>query len=200
MQLIVVGHMIMVLNKSKELIRMKSAATNLDRISRKMSYLLRHSLEFIDEHGWAKTSDIIKELKKDYPDFNEAYLKEIVQTDAKGRYSFGSFGTKIRANQGHSVPVDVDLTKAVPPEFLYHGTAERFLKSIMQEGLTGQSRLYVHLSSTLETAVKVGARHGKPAILKVHTEQMAKDGFEFFLSENHVWLTKHVPVQYIEKI
>ena len=105
----------------------------------------------------------------------------------------------IRANQGHSIPVDVELKEQEPPEFLYHGTADRFLESIMSQGLMPMSRLYVHLSRDAETAYKVGQRHGKPVILKVHTGQMARDGFQFYLSENGVWLTGKVDAKYLER-
>ena len=127
-----------------------------------------------------------------------AKLEEIVRTDNKQRYSFNEDKTLIRANQGHSVPVDVELKKCEPPEILYHGTAERFADSIMAEGLKPKSRLYVHLSKDLETAVTVGGRHGKPFVFKVKSGEMHRNGFEFFLSENGVWLTKAVPVEFLE--
>lgn len=127
-------------------------------------------------------------------------LEEIVRTDNKQRYRFNEDKTLIRANQGHSITVDVELEEQEPPEFLYHGTAERFLKSIMEEGLKPMSRLYVHLSKDQETAEKVGKRHGKPVVLKVHSGQMNRDGCSFYLSENSVWLTKRVDVKYIERI
>ena len=177
---------------------MKSAANDTVRISKRISFLLRHSTEFIDSHGWAEVSAIIAEIQKRCPDFNMDDLREIVVTDAKGRYSFDETGTKIRANQGHSVPVDVELREAEPPEVLYHGTATRFLPSILNEGLTGRTRLYVHLSATAETARQVGARHGEPVVLRIAAGRMRSDGYRFFLSENHVWLTKHVPARYIE--
>ncbi len=176
---------------------MKSAADQAQRISRKMSYLLRHSTAFIDGHGWAQIGAIVEEVRKSYPDFTEAMLREIVAADEKGRYSIDASGLRIRANQGHSVPVDVELKRAEPPEVLYHGTASRFLSSIMAEGLTGRTRLYVHLSTTAEAARKVGARHGKPVALQIDTSKMARDGYDFFLSENHIWLTKAVPAGYI---
>ncbi len=174
------------------------AAENLERISKKMSYLLRHSPAFIDRQGWADIPAIIAEIQKTYPGFNEALLREIVATDAKGRYSLDASGRRIRANQGHSVPVEVDLERREPPEILYHGTATRFLNSIMKQGLTGQSRLYVHLSGDYDTAVKVGARHGKPVVLKVQAGRMRADGFAFFLSANGVWLTERAPAAYLE--
>lgn len=127
-------------------------------------------------------------------------MEEIVRTDNKQRYSFNEDKTLIRANQGHSVSVDVELKEKEPPEFLYHGTADRFLKSIMTEGLKPMSRLYVHLSKDIETANKVGKRHGNPAILKVNSGQMNQDGIKFYLSENGVWLTSKVDVKYLEEM
>lgn len=127
-------------------------------------------------------------------------LEEIVRTDEKERYSFNEDKTLIRANQGHSIPVDVELEKVEPPEELWHGTGEKYVSSIDEIGLIRKSRLYVHLSKDKETAVKVGSRHGKPVIYTVKAREMYQDGYEFFLSKNGVWLTKEVPVKYLEKI
>ena len=126
-------------------------------------------------------------------------LEKIVAEDEKQRYSFNEDKTLIRANQGHSIPVDVELEKKTPPATLWHGTGEKFTVSIDSMGLIPKSRLYVHLSSDQQTAKKVGARHGKPVIYQVDTEAMNRDGYEFFLSVNGVWLTKVVPVQYLTK-
>jgi len=126
------------------------------------------------------------------------YLEEIVRTDNKQRYFFNEDRTLIRANQGHSIPVDVELEEKQPPQYLYHGTADRFLDSIMAEGLKPMSRLYVHLSADEETAVKVGKRHGKPIVLKIRAEEMWKEGVKFYLSQNGVWLTKYIDKKYIE--
>ncbi len=98
----------------------------------------------------------------------------------------------------HSIPVDVELEESQPPQYLYHGTADRFLDFIMGEGVKPMSRLYVHLSKDEETAVKVGQRHGKPVVLKIKAEEMWKDGIKFYLSQNGVWLTKHVDTKYID--
>lgn len=124
-------------------------------------------------------------------------LEYIVLNNDKKRYSFNEDKSKIRARQGHSINVDVELKEAEPPEFLYHGTADRFLDSIMSDGLVPKSRLYVHLSKDEATAEKVGKRHGKPVVLKIETGRMAEDGFKFYLSENEVWLTKTVPPKYL---
>ena len=127
--------------------------------SRFISLILRHKPETIgitlDEHGWANVKDLIEGIKKTRP-FDMDMLEEIVRTDNKQRYSFNEDKTLIRANQGHSIPVDVELTKAVPPDILYHGTGEKYVSSIDKEGLLPKSRLYVHLSKDEDTAVNVG--------------------------------------------
>lgn len=132
--------------------------------------------------------------------FDMEILEGIVATDNKQRYTFNENHTLIRANQGHSIPVDVELKKVVPPEILYHGSAEKYVKSIDEQGLIPKSRLYVHLSKDYETAVNVGKRHGNPVVYKIKSGLMSQDRIEFFLSENGVWLTKAVPVKYLEKI
>lgn len=176
---------------------------SLTEISRYLSLILRHKPQVIgitlDEHGWADVEQLIEGIQKTQP-FDMEMLEEIVRTDNKQRYSFNEDKTLIRANQGHSIPVDVELKAAVPPEYLWHGTGQKYVASIDQTGLIPKSRLYVHLSADEETAVKVGSRHGKPVVYRVLSGQMAKDGHEFFCSVNGVWLTKQVPVKYLEKI
>lgn len=171
--------------------------------SKFLSLILRHKPETIgiklDEHGWADVSELISGISKTRQ-FDMKMLEEIVRTDSKQRYSFNEDKTLIRANQGHSIPVDVELEKKTPPEFLYHGTGEKFVSSIDKEGLLSKSRLYVHLSKDTETAVKVGSRHGKPVVYRVEAGKMADDGYEFFLSVNGVWLTKAVPAEYLSKL
>lgn len=126
-------------------------------------------------------------------------LEEIVRTDNKQRYSFNEDRTLIRANQGHSIPVDVELPVTEPPEILWHGTGRKYVESIDQTGLLPKGRLYVHLSQDTETAVKVGSRHGRAVVYRVKSGRMAADGYLFYRSVNGVWLTKEVPVQYLEK-
>ena len=176
----------------------------LDKLSVFISLVLRHKPDAVginlDEHGWANVEELIDGINNTGRKINMEILEEIVRTDNKQRYSFNEDKTLIRANQGHSIPVDVELKEQEPPEFLYHGTADRFIKAITTEGLKPMSRLYVHLSKDIETANKVGKRHGKPVILKVHSGQMYQDGIKFYLSENGVWLTKIVDVKYMEKI
>jgi len=129
---------------------------------------------------------------------NRATLEEIVHSDKKGRYSFSEDGKSIRANQGHSLEIDLRLDKKTPPPELYHGTVWKAVDSIMERGLEKMQRHHVHLSAERSTAVSVGARRGSPVVLVVHAERMNEDGHEFYLSDNGVWLTDHVPAEYIE--
>lgn len=172
-------------------------------ISRFLALVLRHKPEAIgitiDKHGWANVADLIEGISKKQA-FSMKMLEEIVRTDEKGRYSFNSDKSLIRANQGHSIPVDVELEKKEPPEFLYHGTGQKYIKSIKKQGLIPKSRLYVHLSSDIETAQNVGARHGVPVVLRIYTKKTRKSGFEFYISKNGVWLTKSVPPDMLEII
>ncbi|MBD5551556.1 MAG: RNA 2'-phosphotransferase [Lachnospiraceae bacterium] len=177
---------------------------NLDKLSKFISLVLRHQPDAahitLDEHGWANVEELLTGINETGRKIDMETLEGIVATDNKQRYSFNQDKTLIRANQGHSIPVDVELKEQEPPEFLYHGTATRFLDSIMNEGLKPMSRLYVHLSKDIETALKVGKRHGEPVILKIHSGVMYKDGYKFYLSENGVWLTKKVDAKYFEAI
>ncbi len=170
--------------------------------SKYISLILRHKPETIgitlDEHGWADVSELIKGISKTHH-LDMETLEEIVKTDNKQRYSFNEDKTKIRANQGHSIPVDVELDAKEPPEFLWHGTGEKFVASIDREGLIPKSRLYVHLSADYDTAKVVGARHGKPVIYKVKSGEMQQYGYTFYQSVNGVWLTKEVPTKYLNK-
>lgn len=176
----------------------------LDKLSIFISLVLRHNPDAVgiklDKHGWADVSELINGINKTGRKIDIDILEEIVRTDNKQRYSFNEDKTLIRANQGHSIPVDVELREKEPPEFLYHGTADRFLKTIMIEGLKPMSRLYVHLSKDVETANKVGKRHGSPVILKVHSGQMHREGIKFYLSENGVWLVSKIDVRYLEQM
>ena len=175
----------------------------LTETSRFISLILRHKPEVIgihlDDHGWAKVDELIDGIAKKQ-EFNMDILEEIVRTDSKQRYSFNEDKTLIRANQGHSIPVDVELKEAVPPEELWHGTGEKYVESIDKMGLLPKNRLYVHLSKEKDTAVKVGSRHGKPVLYIVKSGEMCRDGYKFYLSENGVWLTKEVSVKYLQKI
>ena len=178
---------------------------NLKSTSKFISLILRHKPEAIgislDEHGWADVQDLINGINAagDHH-LDMDLLEEIVRTDDKQRYSFNEDHTLIRANQGHSIPVDVELEEKIPPDVLYHGTGEKYVFSIDEQGLIPKSRLYVHLSSDISTAKKVGSRHGKPVIYTVDCRKMSADGYKFYLSANNVWLTKTVPVSYLKKI
>ena len=175
---------------------------SLTNTSKFVSLILRHKPETIgiqlDEHGWANVEELIAGISKTR-EFNREILEEIVRMDSKQRFSFNEDKTKIRANQGHSISVDVELSEAIPPETLWHGTGEKYVASIDQQGLIPKGRLYVHLSADAATATKVGSRHGKPVLYIVKTKEMHDDGYKFFLSKNGVWLTKEVPVKYLIK-
>lgn len=156
---------------------------NLKSLSVFISLVLRHKPEAagisLDEHGWADIEKLLAGMNASGHRIDREMLEEIVRTDEKGRYSLSGDGAKIRANQGHSVPVDVELSPAQPPEILYHGTAERFAYAIREGGLLPMGRLYVHLSKDVETAVKVGNRHGKPVVFEVESGRMYRDGIPF---------------------
>lgn len=168
--------------------------------SKLLALVLRHKPEEIgislDEHGWADVGELVCGISKTRA-FTHDTLEEIVATDSKGRYSFNEDHTLVRANQGHSISVDVELKQETPPPVLYHGTGEKYVSSINKAGLVPKSRLYVHLSSDYETALKVGTRHGKAVVYTVDSAAMNDRGFPFFLSQNGVWLTKSVPVEYL---
>lgn len=176
---------------------------SLTSTSKLIALVLRHKPDEIgitlDEHGWANVSELIAGIAKTQP-FDMDLLEEIVSTDEKQRYSFNEDKTLIRANQGHSIPVDVELEEKNPPEFLYHGTGEKYTASIDTQGLIPKSRLYVHLSTDYDTAVKVGSRHGKPVVYTITAGEMQKSGYAFYQSVNGVWLTKSVPVEFLRKV
>ncbi|HLP19405.1 MAG TPA: RNA 2'-phosphotransferase [Chitinophagales bacterium] len=169
--------------------------------SKFISLVLRHKPEEIglqlDDNGWADVNELITKLNAKGGNLNFETLKEIVATNEKKRFSFNEDYSKIRANQGHSIEVDVELKVVTPPNVLYHGTAERFVESIMATGLQKMSRLHVHLSANYDTAVNVGSRHGKPVVLKVDAKQMSEDGIAFYLSENGVWLVSRVDAKFL---
>lgn len=171
-----------------------------EKISRYLSLILRHKPEVIgiclDEYGWADVDALIDGIAKNNI-FNREILEEIVRTDEKQRYSFSEDGTKIRANQGHSVSVNLELQPAQPPELLWHGTAEKYVSSIEKTGLKPGSRMYVHLSSDFQTAQTVGSRHGKPVVYQVKSGEMYRSGFRFYRSVNGIWMTILVPVEYL---
>ena len=175
-----------------------------DHLSIFISLLLRHKPQAagieLDEHGWADVDELIAGINSTGRQITREILEEIVASDSKQRYSLDADHRLIRANQGHSIPVDVELKEKNPPEILYHGTAEKFLENIFKKGLMPMNRLYVHLSPDVETAEKVGRRHGEPVIYLVDAGQMHRDGSLFYLSANGVWLTKTVPAPYLKRL
>ena len=185
--------------------RRRNGIINLKDTSVFLSLVLRHKPQAagitVDKHGWADVAELINGVNSTGKyHLDENILQEIVRTDSKQRYSYSDDKRKIRANQGHSIPVDVELKAKVPPSVLYHGTGEKYAAAIDQQGLLPKSRLYVHLSLDEGTAKIVGARHGHPIIYMIDTKRMLQDDFVFFESENHVWLTKSVPTRYLQKL
>lgn len=170
-------------------------------ISKLMSLVLRHNPAKLninlDENGWSDVDKLMQGINKKGHKVTLVDLKEIVESNDKKRFKFNDDFTKIRANQGHSINVDVELKEAKPPAILYHGTATKFLSSIEKQGLVAGSRLHVHLSSDKETANQVGIRHGKPVVLTINSEKMYADGNLFYLSDNNVWLTNSILPKYI---
>jgi putative RNA 2'-phosphotransferase len=169
--------------------------------SKFLSHLLRHKPQALgldmDPQGWVSIGQIIANSKQPV---TRAQIKEIVQENSKQRFAISADGQRIRANQGHSVPVDLGLPACCPPAQLFHGTAETTLPAIRREGLTRQGRHHVHLSPDEDTARAVGMRHGRPAILTVEAGRMHSDGFVFLLSENSVWLCDAVPAEYLAPV
>ena len=169
--------------------------------SKFLSLVLRHEPERagirLDESGWVAVDELLEGCRRAGNRMTVDELKEIVRTNNKQRFAFSDDGTRIRANQGHSVDVELGHAPAVPPETLWHGTAEKYLGSIRAQGLVKGSRHHVHLSPTAETASAVGRRHGRLVLLEVAAGRMHREGVEFFLTPNGVWLTDRVPVAYL---
>lgn len=174
----------------------------LTHISKFLSLVLRHQPETIgiqlDQNGWTDVAELIEKASHHGMKFDRETLNLIVETNPKKRFAFNNTLERIRASQGHSVEIELGYTNQKPPEILFHGTGEKSVQSILNAGLEKRNRQHVHLSSNLETAIKVGQRHGKPFVFKVLAEQMYKDNFQFFLSDNGVWLTDHVPAKYLK--
>ena len=171
------------------------------KISKFLSLILRHRPEKIgislDENGWVDIDELIQKANANHRKLDFDVLKIIVQNNSKKRFTFNKDKTKIRANQGHSISVDLEFESKEPPATLFHGTGEKYVPSIKKEGLVKKNRNHVHLSTNIETALEVGRRHGKPVIFEVDSKAMFDDGFDFFLSKNGVWLTDSVPVKYV---
>jgi putative RNA 2'-phosphotransferase len=171
------------------------------RISKFLSLVLRHKPELIgltlDSAGWVSVSDLLRACEAHGHSLTLAELHQVISTNDKQRFSLNEDEQMIRANQGHSVSVELGYSPAIPPDILYHGTVERFLPFIKEQGLNKGARHHVHLSPDMETARRVGQRRGKPIVLKVESERMHQDGRQFFRAENGVWLTEHVPPEYL---
>ena len=181
---------------------MKHPPDPATRISKRLSFILRHQPQSIgitlDAQGWADVAILLQQLNAHGTAIDRALLDHVVATNPKQRFSYDTSGTKIRANQGHSVAIDLAYTPCVPPETLYHGTARSTFAAILESGgLDKRTRHHVHLSSDVETAMKVGQRHGKPLVLRIAAGEMQRDGHVFYQSDNGVWLTEHVPLAYI---
>lgn len=171
-------------------------------ISKLMSLVLRHDPSVInitlDENGWTSTKGLLEGLSKKGHKLEIADLTDLVESNDKKRFTFNEAGDKIRANQGHSIEVELQLEEQDPPYTLYHGTVAKFIDGIKDKGLLKMSRQYIHLSANKDTAESVGQRRGKPVILKINAHKMFQDGYKFYRSQNGVWLTDHVPSKYIQ--
>lgn len=174
------------------------------RKSKFLSLVLRHEPEKIgvqlDENGWIGVEALLTAMAAHGKPMSRGELDQLVRENDKQRFAFSEDGARIRANQGHSVEVDLALEAQTPPETLYHGTVEKFLEPIFRDGLQKGERHHVHLSPKLETAVKVGQRRGRPIILEVAAGRMHRDGHAFFVSGNGVWLVDQVPPQYLTRL
>ena len=172
------------------------------RLSKFLSLILRHRPEVIDiqldEQGWAKVEELLPKMQAKGSAIDLEKLQYIVAHNPKKRFTFNADQSLIRANQGHSLSIDLALEERVPPKILYHGTAQHFITSILKTGLDKRKRHHVHLSAQHATAVEVGKRHGEVIVLKIQAEEMHQAGHKFYRSDNGVWLTDHVPTVYIE--
>ena len=151
--------------------------------SKRLAYLLRHS-DLPDRNGWVRVGVLLNEMIITLP-----MLQDIVAKDTKGRFEFSEDESSVRALYGHSIDVDLGLEPTTPPMILYHGTAEKYLENIMKNGLKPRKRNYVHLSETIDIAMQVGARHGKPIVLAIDTATMISVGYKFYKAQNGIWLT-----------
>jgi putative RNA 2'-phosphotransferase len=178
--------------------------SRLVKISKYLSKHLRHEPERIGlklaPGGWVSVDELLAACKNHSFPINPAELKEVVANNDKKRFSFDETGSLIRANQGHSVEVDLQLEAVVPPDVLYHGTGHGAVEAILHEGLRKMSRHHVHLSTDITTAKKVGTRHGRPVVFTVDAAAMHEEGYTFYCSENGVWLVDNVPPEYLQQL
>jgi putative RNA 2'-phosphotransferase len=172
--------------------------------SKFLSLVLRHNPEIIgiklDDGGWANVETLLIKMNKSGKKIDFDTLDFVVKNNNKKRFAFNEDKTKIRASQGHSIKIDLGYDPQTPPEFLYHGSAEKFVGSILKIGIQKKGRHHVHLSADIKTAVDVGKRHGKPVVFEISAQNMQKQDFLFYISENKVWLTDIVPAEFIKII
>ena len=178
------------------------ASEHLISASKMLSRILRHRPDSVgvtlDKHGWCDVDDLLARLAAKGTEISREQLEAIVDTNDKSRFTFSPDHKRIRASQGHSVTgVDLQLREKVPPPVLYHGTIRKHMQAIMKQGLLPMNRHHVHLSPDAATAAAVGGRRGPPVILVADTHRMHRDGHRFYISENNVWLTEHVPPKYL---
>lgn len=176
---------------------------DLIKLGKFISLVLRHRPEVIgiqpDPQGWVDIDHLLLQCQTSGKPIDRPTLEAIVDTNNKQRYRISEDGLRIRAQQGHSIPVELDYRPQVPPEQLFHGTATQYIDSILKQGLLRQKRHHVHLSADVDTATQVGSRHGQVVILRVDSAQMHRDGHEFFCTPNGVWLTAAVPAKYLKQ-
>ncbi|WP_269580741.1 RNA 2'-phosphotransferase [Roseibium sp. Sym1] len=174
------------------------------KISKRLSLWLRHQPAdaglVLTGDGWASVPEILNAFERKGLACTREQLQRVVDTNDKKRFELSGDGTRIRARQGHSVAIDLGLAPLAPPQYLFHGTATRFLSPILKDGLKPMNRHHVHLSADTATATRVGSRHGKPAILNVAAGSMHAAGHVFFRTENGVWLVEHVPPAFLELV
>lgn len=174
------------------------------KLSKFLSLVLRHKPETIeiklDKNGWVSVEELFSKMNANKEQITMPLLEYIVANNNKKRFCFNSEKTMIRATQGHSLNVDLDLIEKEPPEIFFHGTIKKNLQSIFDKGLLKMNRNYVHLSADVETAVSVGKRRGAPIVLKIDAEKMVELGFKFYISKNGVWLTDTVPADFCSQI
>lgn len=172
----------------------------ITKTSKFLSYVLRHQPDSIglslDENGWADIDQLISCAAANGKNISRDLLEEVVTTNDKQRFIFSDDKQRIRANQGHSIKVDLNLASQTPPDVLYHGTASRFMHTINQQGLQARNRHHVHLSAEQATAFSVGTRHGVPVVLNIDAKRMHADGLLFYQADNGVWLTDAVLPKY----
>ncbi len=182
--------------------KMKTTNTYV-KLSKFLSLILRHKPETIgiqlDKNGWTDVQILLQKIQQSGKSIDLKTLQAVVANNDKKRFAFNINGSRIRANQGHSLKIELGYTPQTPPDILYHGTIERFLESIFQTGLDKRKRHHVHLSAEVATANMVGKRRGNPVILEINAQEMQEEGFLFYLSKNGVWLTEKVPVKYMNR-